>query len=266
MRFKDDQIQINESWYHITPRDSVMEAIDDLCRINPDFNQFFNNEVQPNLNLQKIFWVINPSLKLLGLSIPDDKNIPPLFHCIILQRFPQVPDDEFIISHEIGHCVFNERKFPIISPDRNLMLELSPKYAQPIFTVFNSMIFDNTVNAKLKKYHLDLTPCIEKNLKGIQINNKFELIYRTFRYVIKRRCARLLIDLIPEYECILLAWYYENLPMVMEIGDKIFEILERSPSEYPEEILLLVQQIASLYQWRADSSRDGTTIWIRIEG
>jgi hypothetical protein len=262
MRIEDSRIQINGQWHQIIQNDRIAETLQEFCRVIPFFNNFFTEEIPSYLDIHKINWVINASLNPLGEAIPDTENLPPRFYCIVLRRFPEVPKDAFLLAHEIEHCVFNELNFPIVDSDLHLTYDMR-SYAKPIFNAFNSMIYDKMVNAKLKNYHFDLTECIETNWQPVQVKNNYELIFRTFRYVIKRRSARLLSDINPEYEADLLSWYSENLPRVKQIGDEVFEIIEGSPSDSPEEIISIIHQIALLFNWKLDPMKNSIKIWIR---
>lgn len=261
---RDDRIQINGRWHQIVPYERINQIIQNFCHENSNFNEYFHNEILVNLDITKIHWVINQSLDPLGEAIPDPDNLPPRFYCIILRRFPVIPEDTYLIAHEIGHCVLNERNFPIVEPDRHLANDMQ-NYAKRIFNAFNSMIYDKLVNAKLKMYDIDLTLCIETNWPDVHIRNDYESIYRTFRYVIKRRSAILLFDSNPDYESALLSWYSENLPDIKQRGDEILEIIERNPLDSSEEITHTIQQIASVFHWRIDQMTNSIKIWIRSQ-
>jgi hypothetical protein len=261
MILEHNRIQINGQWYPLIPREVITEIFKEFCRENPNFRQYLTESVLPFLKLEKVHWAINPSLNPLGEAIPD-YNSPPHFYCIVLRRNPIVPDDEFLIAHELGHCVFNELLFPIVNPDGNLALEIGP-YSKLIFNAFNSMIYDKMVNAKLKNFCLDLTSCIETSWPNVHVRNDFEKIFQTFRYVIRRRSARLLIDSNPEYERDLLTWYSENFPDIKSIGDEIFEILERDFADSPEKIIDKIQQISLRYHWRGYPNTFSIIVWIR---
>jgi hypothetical protein len=228
--------------------------------MNPNFNSYFTEEILRNLDIRKIHWTIIPSLGPLGETIPGDSNSPPHFYCIALRRYPIVPDDEFIIAHELGHCGLNEINFPIVEPDRHLATDM-PHYVKRIFNAFNSMIYDKLVNAKLKRYQINL--CVETRYPSTVIENNWDSIYKVFRYVIERRSAHLLIDTNPDYERDLLSWYSENLSDIKVMGDEIFEIIEESCENSPEEIFQIIQRISSLFHWRAERMRNSTKIWIR---
>jgi hypothetical protein len=261
---RDDQIQINGRWHQIVPYERINQIIQEFCHENSNFNEYLHEEILVNLDFTKIHWVIDQSLDVLGEAIPDADNSPPHFYCIILRRLPIFPEDTYLLAHEIGHCVYNEMNFPIVDPDRHLANDMQ-NYAKPIFNAFNSMIYDKPVNAKLKNYDIDLTLCIETNWPDVHIRNNYESIYRTFRYVIKRRSARLVFDSNPEYERALLYWYTENLPDIKHRGDEIFEIIERNSLDSAEEITHAIQQIASLFHWRINPMTNSIKIWIRSQ-
>lgn len=261
LRIDGNRIQVNGRW-HEMQNDRIIEVIRELCRVNLSFNNFFTEEILPNLRIKKIHWIVNPSLNSLGEAIPDTENLPPSFYCVVLRRFPDIQDDAYLLVHEMEHCVLNELKYPIVEPDRDL-LDCMRRYAKPIFNAFNSMIYDKLVNTKLKQFQFSLSECIETDLPPVQINNAYEFIYRTFRYVIKRRNARLLSDTYPQYEEELLRWYSENLPELRVKGDEIFTMLEEMPADSPEEVIEQIKKIASIYEWRAGPMTDSIIIWIR---
>jgi hypothetical protein len=250
MIIQNNQIQINTRWYSIIPQNTINKKIQQLCDENPSFNNYYHRGVIPHLDTGKIFWVIDPELTSLnGEAIPDLFSSPPVHYCIILPKISESSEDAFIIAHEIGHCIMNELKFPIVQPFYHLAIEMG-EYKKSIFNAFNSAIYDKIVNAKLKEYNFDLTGCIDRPLPPIQPRDNNELILRTFLYVIKRRNARLLIDTNHEYEEYLLSRYSEQFFEIKEKGDIIFNILETDPSNSPNEIQNIINKIAELWNWR----------------
>ncbi len=109
------------------------------------FRKFYDSE-RPKI-AKALYWVEEPALPegITGRETSDESGA----HVIRLRRVPAAVRDAWLIAHELGHAVIDEKGFPVTGV-RDLRLE-------PLSSALNSMIHDPLVDAGLLgAYGLDL--------------------------------------------------------------------------------------------------------------
>ncbi len=108
-----------------------------LLRKSDIFRKFYDSE-RPKI-AKALCWVEEPGLPegITGRETSDESGA----HVIRLRRVPAAVRDGWLIAHELGHAVIDERGFPVTGV-RDLRLE-------PLSSALNSMIHDPLVDAGL---------------------------------------------------------------------------------------------------------------------
>lgn len=206
------------------PDIQMSKIIEDMCRKSETFKNFYTTEI-PKLKGKPICWIYNPKLGVEGYALRPYGGTSNKYK-IILKMHPTElmgNGNYFLIAHEIGHLVQYEEGYPTIKLHPNIGALLSPHY-EKITALLNSMIFDFSVNAKLKEYGVEIPFTCFKPPNGDK-SPAYNLSY-IFRYVLFRRYS-LLIDEGYEKEIQECLEKYNDKHLVT-VGDKIFEIINCS--------------------------------------
>jgi hypothetical protein len=200
----------------------IIQIIKEMCEKSQNFQNFYRNEF-PKLNGKKISWAYNPQLSVEGYA--DSRK-----YQIVIKKHPAKLLNEgnfFLICHEIGHLIQKEEKCPVIRFHPEFLHYLCPdSYTekQKISALLNSMIYDFSINVKLKQYGIEGLSKILNPPTGKK-SPAFMLTY-IFRYVIFQRNISLFNETHSNeiLECL---QKYDNRHLI-EIGDKILNIINLS--------------------------------------
>jgi hypothetical protein len=191
----------------------MSNIIKDMCKESETFKIFYETEI-PKLNIKPI-WKYDSSLRAEGSAHVSGE--------IILKKLPSELRGNyklFLIAHEIGHLILFDTGYPpIIFPMSNM--NCRSEEVKRINRLLNSMIFDFSVNAKLKEYGIKIpfTPYKPPNGNSTLIY----LLCYIFRYVLLRRYClqtdegdeKVIQECLEKY----------NDKHLVTVGDKIFEII-----------------------------------------
>lgn len=155
----------------------MSNIIQDWCKESETFENFYDTEI-PKLNIKPI-WKYDSSLEAEGSAHVSGK--------IILKKHPSELEGNkkfFLIAHELGHLILFDSGYPpIIFPMSNM--DHRSDEVKQINQLLNSMIFDFSVNANLKKYGIKI-PFPHYNPPNGYRPLIYPLFY-IFRYVLLRR-------------------------------------------------------------------------------
>jgi hypothetical protein len=218
------------------PEIQMSKIIEDMCRKSETFQNFCISEI-PKLNEKPIICKYDPKLRMEGFAIHPCGEKSKRYE-IKLKRHPTElikNGNFFLIAHEIGHLIQYEEKCPTIRLHWSIGSILSP-YHEIIAALLNSVMFDYSVNAKLKEYGIEIPFICFKPPNGDKspsYNLKYILRYVLFlRYkdFIGEGYEKEIQDCLKQY----------NDPYLVPIGNKIYQIINRSQLEDREGSINLV--------------------------
>lgn len=138
------------------PCAEINELIGEMCESSRHFNGFYKNEIL-KLKGKPIRWIHDPTMKIGGLATPNfQTGITPSDYEIKLRIYPldnKKVESFFIIAHELGHCIQYEQGCLLIRFHQNTLRKLG---SASIFSAFNSMIYDYSVNLSLSRYGIEI--------------------------------------------------------------------------------------------------------------
>jgi hypothetical protein len=194
---------------------------DKMCEQSKSFQNFYQNEF-PKLHGKRIIWKYNPALSSEGYANSREFSIT-------LKKHPsELMNDRnyFLFCHEIGHLIQKEENYPIIRIHHEILRYLSSSYheQEKISALLSSMIYDFSINSKLKQYAIEIfSKCLFPPI-GAR-TPAFKLTY-IFRYVIFRRNSHLFNRLSePEIKDCFDKYNDKNL---VEVGNKILDMISLS--------------------------------------
>ena len=137
----------------LIPDSEISQIIKKMCEQSQSFQNFYRNEI-PKLNGKTISWIHNPTLSTEGYA--DSRN-----NQIILKNHPSELLKEgnyFLICHEISHLIQKEEKCPVIRFHPEILRYLSSSHTEreKISAFVNSIIYDFSINVKLKQYGIEI--------------------------------------------------------------------------------------------------------------
>ncbi|MCX6685076.1 MAG: hypothetical protein NTV10_00245 [Methanoregula sp.] len=206
------------------PDIQMSKIIEDMCKKSETFKNFYTTEI-PKLKGKQICWKYDPKLVADGFALHPDGETSKKYE-IKLKMHPTElmrNSNYFLIAHEIEHLVQYEKGYPTIRLHRIILAVLSPHHAK-IAALLNSIIFDFSVNAKLKEYGIEIPFICLKPPNGDK-SPAYNLSY-IFRYILFRRYSLLLDEGYKKkiQECL---EKYNDKDLVT-VGDKIFKIINCS--------------------------------------
>jgi len=246
------------------PNIQMTGIIEDMCKISKPFENFYTMEI-PKLKGKPICWIVSSGMA--GCAVfPTEETQKKYYIKLNLCEFLKLNKNKkyYLIAHEIGHLVQYAKGIP--------GLRFHPQKQENITNLLNSMIYDFSVNVKLKNYGIEIPFfCHEPP----HMKPDFELEY-IFWYVYIRRYICLLDARNKKEIQVCLAKYQDN--HLVTIGDKILEIINDSTlndsnkSFRIDEIKYIIEKISvnlkeffpSPYKCKPIVSQDKYTITIQM--
>jgi hypothetical protein len=204
----------------------ISQIIEEMCAKSNNFKIFYETEI-PKLKGRSLSWKYDPNLSAEGYANRSFRNGSVKYE-ILLKRHPAelVKDGNFfLIAHEIEHHVQDAENYPAIMLHSEILSKFgSYKVQEKISGLLKSMMYDFSVNVKLKKYGIEIPHiCLDPPIKTK--SPEFNLTY-IFRYVIFRRNSILLNEGDEDWMQACLKKYNDSY--LVEIGNKIIDTINSS--------------------------------------
>jgi hypothetical protein len=208
----------------------ISKIIEDLCKKSETFKNFYKTEIL-KLKENPICWKYDSELVgWEGFSRCQSGGTAKKYE-IVLKKHPTEfieNNNYFLIAHEIGHLVQYEEGYPSIKLHGEFKRVFPGRNFDKISGNLNSMIYDFSINSKLKDYGFEIPPDCFNPPNG-EKSPAFNLIY-ILRYVLFRRYSLLVNERYEMENQDCLKKY--NDEYLVTVGDKIFEIINHSPLIY----------------------------------
>jgi hypothetical protein len=215
------------------------EIIDVLNDNSPEFRKFYSDNKKTLAELEISKFEKFSENKCIQCH---DKTFE-----IRLKEIPPTTNTAFVVAHELYHAILWKQRYP------NLMTKDSR--CKGIMTLINSMVYDQFINEKLKKYFDDGCQQIksksknyfQNNLKGRDnIGDKSETII-VFFYVNLRLNFEILCSTADIQESEYFYWFEDKRPDLITKSNELISLIQSTNMNNLENTENLFQAIKKRY-------------------
>lgn len=223
------------------PESSV---IGELLKSSNEFKLFYQAEREKVV--EPILWVQDPSLQYNEAVTNRRKTEEGIVDLIRLRRIPAVPEDAFMIAHEMEGCVLNEEGFIGVIP--------TDSKAQSLAGAFNSMVWTPLRDSRLERYGFDLQRDYETRVNKVYgilgeqspedplVKLKWEFFY--VQYLLYWQDT---LHQGNNSESEFQSWFDKRYPELVKEGQEIFNLVNETGYDTPEKMKSLLIQIYDGY-------------------
>jgi len=175
---------------------------------------------------------------------------------IILDSIPPKKEDTVIIAHEMTHAMLYNEGFPGVGAVKSEGISDEVwKINILIATKLSSLIHDILVDSRLKNYGFEFDSLLRKSCQNLIKYYKNELkeplnpvknLIILFNYVLTLFQARVIvgkeIGAFVQYQ----NYFYENFPEISRKGEALYNAIEATGYETPEQVKFIFQRIMEL--------------------